>query len=228
MKYLLLLPRQPTGAQSCNTLQKSALKPSPPWWYHCTNRRAGGHAGEGHLGGQQLHDSERWLWEKWNTWNPKPAEQDFEAVLYLRQVPRSMGFKLGLLLSPQTLLLELPFPIRSILPLCLHSPTELPGAGQPAWSLSLQDTTNLLLSQTWHSQGSIFWSNCSSPLILSWAEGKTSDACGPGLREHGTACSYKLSWGVTLNLSQISQSRWHQSRSTSTGEKEMQKWLQLA
>lgn len=113
MKYLLLLPRQPTGAGSCNTLQKPALKPSPLWWYHCTNRRAGGHTEEEHhnLGGQQLHDTERWFWERWNTWDPKPAEQDLEAVLYLRQVPRSMSCKLGLFLSPQTLLLELPFPI---------------------------------------------------------------------------------------------------------------------
>lgn len=116
MKDLLLLPRQPTGAESCNTFQNPALKPLLPWWYHCTDRRAGGQTEEGHhdLAGQQLHDTERWLWEKLNTWASKPAEQDSKQWFYLRQVPRSMSSKLVLFLSPQTLLLELPLPIRCL------------------------------------------------------------------------------------------------------------------
>lgn len=99
IKYLPLLPRQPTGAESCNTLQKPALKPSPPDGITAPT--------------EELEVTQRKGTTTWEVSSsltlrggsgrnetPKPAEQDFEAVLYLRQVPRSMGCKLGLFSLP--------------------------------------------------------------------------------------------------------------------------------
>lgn len=179
--------------------------------------------GDHDLGGQQLHHSERWLWEKWITWDLKPEEQDLKQCFISGRCLDQRAVNWGFFSLPQTFLLELPFTIRCFSGLFYFSDSTVQQSRQELdcrhgqhSPCSLEDRNNPLRLQMWHSQGSIFWSNCSSPLLSrSWAEDKNSGVCGPGVREHGAAIT---PGSDPLHLSDLTKSWWNQSRSTSTGE----------
>lgn len=70
--------------------------------------------GDHDMGGQQLHHSERLIWEKWIAWDPKPAEQDLKQYFISSRSLDQEAVNLGFFSPPQTFLLELPFTIRCL------------------------------------------------------------------------------------------------------------------
>lgn len=116
--------------------------------------------GDHDLGGQQLHHSERWLWEKWITWDLKPEEQDLKQCFISGRCLDQRAVNWGFFSLPQTFLLELPFTIRCFSGLFYFSDSTVQQSRQELdcrhgqhSPCSLEDRNNPLRLQMWHSQG---------------------------------------------------------------------------